>query len=166
MSEMTARLELPLIRAGQAGKEIAHNEALTRLSMLVQPVVEAVGAIVPPPDALAGQAWILGAEPTGDWIGHPLAIAGFTEAGWRFTAPGDGLTAWVAPVRLTARFANGGWSIGDLHASRLFIDGSPSIGAPQPAIVDPAGGGNIDTESRSSVAAILEVLRFHGLILA
>lgn len=56
MTDTTARLGLPLIVPGQAGKEIAHNEALTLLAALVQPVVVAVGLDTPPTDPVPGEA--------------------------------------------------------------------------------------------------------------
>jgi hypothetical protein len=40
--QISARLALPLLAAGQAGKEVTHNEALTRLDMLVQPAVAGI----------------------------------------------------------------------------------------------------------------------------
>jgi len=164
MDDTTARLDLPLIAPGQAGKEITHNEALSRLAILVQPIVMTVGVTTPPPDPLPGQAWIVGAAAEGIWAGHDLAIAGWTDGGWRFVSPEEGMTAWVVADQLAARFLEGDWRIGELRGRQLFIDGSASIGAPQPAIADPVGGTNIDLESRSSIAGILDALRYHGLV--
>ena len=44
----TSRFALPLLAAGQADKELTHNEALACLDILLQPVVQAVGLTVPP----------------------------------------------------------------------------------------------------------------------
>ena len=164
MNDRTARLDLPLIIPGQAGKENAHNEALTRLDMVVQPVVVSVGTITPPETPLPGQAWIVGATPDGAWANHPFAIAGWTAGGWRFVDAREGISASVSTEKVVARYIDGAWTVGELRATRLFIDGVASIGVAQTAVPDPAVGANIDVESRSSIGTILSVLRFHGLI--
>jgi len=164
MGEQTDRLELPMIVPGQAGKEIAHNEAIARLAILTQPVVVAVGLTEPPTAPIPGQAWIVGASPTGDWAGHDNAIAGWTAGGWRFTAAKEGMNAWIEVDQIMARFIGGGWRIGEIRAKRLFIEGTPSIGPAQPPLDAPVGGDIIDVESRTSISSILDVLRYHGLI--
>ena len=45
----TSRWALPLLDAGQAQKEMTHNEALARLDLLAQAGVQAVGVDAPPP---------------------------------------------------------------------------------------------------------------------
>ena len=156
---------MPLIVPGQAGKDIIHNEALERLAILVQPTVESVGDTTPPAEPVVGRAWILGDAPTGAWAGYPHAIAAWTGGGWRFVMADEGMTAWVAPSRLAAQFLDGAWEVGEVRAHRLSIDGAASVGLPQPAPAEPVEGENIDAESRSSIVAILDVLRYHGLIL-
>ncbi|TPG15384.1 DUF2793 domain-containing protein [Sphingomonas oligophenolica] len=163
MENTSARLDLPLIVPGQAGKDLVHNEALTQLAFLIQPAVLAVGATVPPSAPAPGEAWILGDDPTGEWAGQAHSIAGWTAGGWRFVAPTEGMAAWSIPNRLTVRFDQGSWTIGVIAAARLTIAGTQSIGPAQP-ITEPDGGTVIDLESRTSISAILGVLRFHGLI--
>ncbi len=96
MSELSPRFGLPLLQAGQAQKEIYHNEAVTAIEALVQPVAESLGDTTPPSSPTAGQSWIVGASPSGAWSGRADAVASWTEGGWRFTAPGDGMTFWIA----------------------------------------------------------------------
>ena len=81
MTDTTARLALPFLAAGQAQKEMTHNEALARLDLVVDATVEAVGLMTPPASPLPGQAWVTGAAPTGDWMGQANALAGWTESG-------------------------------------------------------------------------------------
>ncbi|WP_367112966.1 DUF2793 domain-containing protein [Sphingomonas sp.] len=85
MTDPTHRLALPLLEPGQAQKEFFHNEALTRLDIAVQGAATGP-ADTPPAVPRPGQCWIVGATPTGDWIGHAHAVAGWTDAGWRFLA--------------------------------------------------------------------------------
>src|SRR3989344_3642622 len=88
----TARFALPLLAMAQAQKEVTHNEALTLLDALVQPVVEDGPQAVPPSAPVAGQGWIVGAAASGAWVGEEGALALWTSGGWRF----DG-AAWVEP---------------------------------------------------------------------
>lgn len=44
------------------------------------------------------------------------------------------------------------------------VDGQQILTIQQPALTDPAGGGTIDTEARTSIIEILDTLRTHGLI--
>jgi len=160
----TARLGLPLLVAGQAQKEIAHNEALALADMLIQPVAESLGRNDPPSAPVEGQAWILGAAPTGAWSGRADAVAGWSEGGWRFCAAREGLHAFVRDTGLWARFSGGSWQSGVLDASSVRIGGNAVLGARQAAISMASGGSTVDAEARAAIAAILTALRGHGLI--
>lgn len=87
----TTRHLLPLLSAGQAQKEIAHNEALVALDHLLHPVVEDIGINVPPAHPDEGQGWIIGEAPTEAWAGRAGQIAWWTIGGWRFSVPFEGL---------------------------------------------------------------------------
>jgi hypothetical protein len=57
MSESASpRWALPLLAAGQAEKELIHNEALVRLDLMVQPSVITVGISTPPEAPSDGEA--------------------------------------------------------------------------------------------------------------
>lgn len=143
----TGRLGLPFIQAGQAQKELWHNEALLRLDLLVQASVEAVGRDDPPVAPVAEPAWVVGDAPTGAWTGHARAVAGWSAGGWRFVAPVVGMAVWSIADRVTVRFVDGAWTTG--------------TGA---AIAGPTGGGMIDAEARAALTAVLAVLRANHLI--
>ncbi|HEX8388428.1 MAG TPA: DUF2793 domain-containing protein [Sphingomonas sp.] len=162
--EDTPRLGLPLLRAGQAQKEVMHNEALAALDLLVQAGVESIGSNAPPADPVAGRAWIIGSDPQGAWAGRAHMVAGWTDAGWRFATPVGGMTAWVAAERLPARFIDGGWRLGDVHATRLLVGGVPVLGSRRAAIAEPEGGAVVDAEARARINMILAAMRDHGLI--
>lgn len=166
MSDMdaTIRLGLPLLAAGQAQKEITHNEALTRLDIAVQASVVAVGLAVPPTSPAVGDAWVVGAAAGGAWAGQADAIAAWTAAGWRFVAPREGMTVWSAADRGDVRFSNGAWASGDLRGGRVLIDNVKVVGARGIAIAAPTGGTVVDREARAGIAAVLAALRGHGLI--
>lgn len=160
----TARFALPLLYAGQAQKELFFNEALTLADALVQACVEAVGIDIPPSDPDPGHCWIVGTAPTGEWSAVAGALALWTESGWRFTPPREGMTAWSAGDELPVHYMGGSWRIGRIAAAQLVIDGEQVVGAREPAVEDPDGGGVVDAEARTAIEGILAALRGHGLI--
>lgn len=162
--DRSARFALPLLQAGQAQKEIAHNEALTRIDIAVQAAAAGAGDDVPPAEPSPGTCWIVGDAPTGAWAGMAGALAGWTGDGWRFITPREGMTVWLCVDGVTARFIGGAWRIGDVAGRRLVIDGVAVVGAQSAGIADPSGGTTVDSEARGVLAAILVALRDHGLI--
>jgi hypothetical protein len=164
MTDATARFSLPFIASGQAAKELFHNEALARIDALLQPVVEAVSQDMPPISPTPGQCWIVGAAPAGDWAGQAMAVAAWTEDGWRFVAPRAGMYVWSLADTVSATFDGAGWTLGALHVRHVIVEGVAVVGAQQSAIVNPGGGTSPDPESRAAISAILSALRAHGLI--
>ena len=165
MSEdRTARLALPLLHAGQAQKELDHNEALALLDMCVQPVVLEDGLNLPPADPAEGDCWIVGADPGGAWSGQAFALAGWTAGGWRFVAPYRGMAARRSSDGVDVRYDGDQWIVGEVRAAALIIAGERVVAARQPAVANPVSGGTIDVEARLGLAEILATLRTHGLI--
>ncbi|MDK2766137.1 MAG: DUF2793 domain-containing protein [Sphingomonas sp.] len=161
----TPRFALPLLHAGQAQKELFHNEAVAGIDALLHPEVEAVGTDVPPATPEPGQAWIVGTAPTGDWAGHGDEIACWTDGGWRFAVPRTGMTVWAESLTQPVRYRAGtGWEIGVIAARRIEVDGVQVIGARGEAVATPAGGAIVDDQARAAIAGILDALRAHGLI--
>lgn len=94
MSDLSARLDLPLIKPSQAQKHVTHNEAIQILDGLVQAVVEETGAETPPFEPVAGQLFALGPAPTGDWTGEGGKLALRVAEAWLFLTPREGWRAW------------------------------------------------------------------------
>jgi Protein of unknown function (DUF2793) len=164
MSEESARLALPLLAPGQAQKEMTHNEALTRLDIIVQSVVVAVAPAAVPADPQPGQCWIVGAGASGVWQGQDGALAAWTEGGWRFVPAFDGMAVWSLADGMSVTRRQGQWETGALDVRTVRVGGQAVLGARQPPIAEPIGGAIVDSESRATVAAILAMLRSHGLI--
>lgn len=162
--ELSTRLGLPLLFAGQAQKELTHNEALTLLDLAVQPVVAGIGVNDPPAAPATGECWIVGPSPTGAWSGQAAAMAGWTAGGWRFLSPRAGWCVVDAGTGMTARFDAGGWTQGVVRAGRVEVNGERVVAARQPAVATPSGGTTIDAEARETLAGILAAMRTHGLI--
>lgn len=162
----THRLRLPLLHAGQAQKEIWHNEALAVLDLLVQPVVLSVGATEPPTTPGIGDCHVVGDGGQGEWAGRDHAIAGWTVAGWRFVAPVEGMRFLIAQTMVPLTFADGAWRVGVLAVSALTVNGLQVVGERGDAVVAPSGGTTIDSEARAAISSIISALMAHGLIAA
>ena len=164
MSLESARLALPFIAAGQAQKELTHNEALALIDVGLAAAAESAGLDEPPAAPVASQCWVVGAAPTGLWAGHADDLACWTESGWRFLPAVEGMTVWLKAQRLWAVREAEGWAIGGVRGDRLVVDGVQVVGARGAPVAAPAGGSVIDAEARSAIEAILDRLIAHGLI--
>lgn len=160
MTETSARFALPHIMPGQAQKEAFHNEALTLIDAALHPVAETLGDNVPPAAPQPGQCWIVGASPTGAWSGQAGKLAAWTDGGWRFVAPPEGMRVALRGTGLAAIRTASGWEQGVVRASSVAIGGVQVVGARQPAIASAVSG----NEVRDALNAALAALRAHGLI--
>ncbi len=160
----TDRLGLPLLAAGQAQKEISHNEALALLDLLVCANVESLDLDAPPASPAAGQCWIVAAGASGAWAGQQGAIAAWSGGGWQFLPPKEGHIAWAVDRDSMVRFDGSYWQELPARGDGFYVAGERVAGARQGAIADPAGGSTQDNEARSAIYAILAAMRTHGLI--
>lgn len=162
MAETTPRLGLPCIVPGQAQKEIFHNEALARIDLIVHAVVE--GTRNDPPAAAAeGQAWIVGAAPSGDWASKQNMLAAWTDGGWRFVGPVERMAVWNRTRDCWVHWLGSAWSGGEYPVASLVIGGKKVVGERQPAVPSPSGGTIIDQEARAAIHALTATLKSHGL---
>ena len=164
--ETTERLSLPMLLAGQAQKEISHNEALQILDTVVCGAVEEGPRNDQPATPVSGTAYIVGASPTGEWSQYAHHVATFTAAGWRYVAPTHGLVLLVISTATFAAFGTTGWEVGAVRCERLMIGGVQVVGQQSPSIAAPAGGTMVDSEARATLDQLLSALRSHGLIAA
>jgi hypothetical protein len=164
MPELSDRFALPLLNAGQAQKEIYHNEALATIDLLAHAAIEDHDVDTPPSSPSVGQCWLVGASPSGAWAGHAGMLAGWTSGGWRFVMPRVGMVLWDIGGGYWLHYDGSGWGVGTLPATALEVGGIQVVGSQQGAITDPTGGSVIDTEARGAIGLILSALRMHGLI--
>ena len=160
----TDRLSLPLLAAGQAQKELTHNEALLLIDVAVQPVVESADIFSPPATPDPGRCWVIAGPATGAWAGHENAIAAWTAGGWLFALPQNGWRAWAIDRGNMIRFDGVDWLDEPSRAGGYHIGGERVVGSRQPAIATPSGGMTQDTEARGAIASMLLAMRAHGLI--
>ena len=166
MTDTSHRLALPFLIAGQAQKEIWHNEALMHLDYLVQPVIVAHAPFSVPSSPQPGQCWIVGASPAGVWSGKTAHLACWTSQGWRFAAPFEGLTCWSIADACNWQYNGSVWAKGIISGQAVRLDGQQVLTTRQPAIPNPTGGSIVDLECRVVLTSLLATLRNHGLIAA
>lgn len=162
MGEATPRLQLPYIIPGQAQKETAHNEALTRIDAILCAAVESARD-TPPESPAEGQSWIVGAAPSGSWATKQNMLAAWTEGGWRFIAPINRMAVWNRELGYWIHWLGLAWSQGEHPVGSLTVSGKKVIGERQPAVPSPSGGTIIDQEARAAIAALTATLKSHGL---
>ncbi|WP_240885562.1 DUF2793 domain-containing protein [Sphingomonas sp. SFZ2018-12] len=163
--DKTPRFSLPMLYAGQAQKELTHNEALVAIDTLLHLVVRGTTGL-PPEDPTPGDCWIVGAPATDVWTGREGQIATWTTGGWRHHVPTVGMSAWSIVDGVMLTWLGAEWSQGELRGTRFQVAGMQVVGARQPAIADPSGGAVVDQQARATIAALLSALRAHGLIAA
>jgi hypothetical protein len=96
MSDTTPRVALPLLAAAQAQKHVTHNEALLELDALIAAVILDRDLSAPPSTPSDGDTYLVKATGTGAWTGQNGKLAYSIDGGWRFYAPFEGLSAYVA----------------------------------------------------------------------
>lgn len=94
MSDTSPILALPYLMPAQAQKHVTHNEALQRLDVLVQTVVESFGATLPPDTPVEGEVHAPGPGATGPWAGQEGHLALWLDGAWSFVALRPGWRAW------------------------------------------------------------------------
>lgn len=113
----TMRHGLPLLAAGQAQKEVTHNEALLAIDRQLQLAVETRALAAPPAAPAAGANYIVATAATGAWTDHSGDVATFDGFGWifwfrsRVASPGSRMRAYL---RSTA--TDGRWAVGRYRA--------------------------------------------------
>ncbi len=110
MSDISPRLELPLLQPAQAQKHVTHNEALRILDIFVQLTVETFDATDPPVTPEEGKVYAVGAGGTGAWFGATGSLATWVDGAWQFHTPTAG---WIAAHAATSEvrvFTGSVWS--------------------------------------------------------
>lgn len=158
----TLRLRLPLLAAGQAQKEITHNEALTGLDGIVHVAALSRQLAAPPSTAAPGDIHIVPAAGVAAWGAPADTLMCWDGQGWRQIVPVPGMTAYVVSEAAMLVYMTGwqtGWPV-----ARLAIAGRSVLGAVPATIVPPAGGAVVDAEARAVLGALLLALAAQGLI--
>ncbi|MGC4250711.1 MAG: DUF2793 domain-containing protein [Sphingobium sp.] len=162
--EMTPRWGLPLLFAGQAQKELFHNEALTRIDLLLHGRAESADLTEAPAASSVGTCWIVGAAASGAWAGQEDAVACWTEGGWRFVPAAAGMALWVTDRGHAMYYDGAAWRSGAYRSDGLYVNDVRVVGGRLGAVGNPSGGGVVDVQARAAIDSILDIMRTHGLI--
>ncbi|BDI59643.1 DUF2793 domain-containing protein [Qipengyuania nanhaisediminis] len=138
----TARLNLPLLFAGQAQKEFFVNQSLELIDALMQPVITASLA-APPADPAPGSIYRITATANGEWAGKEDDLAVRIGGAWNYVTPYAGMTAVDAQS----------------GAILCFDSGWQAPHEPPQA----TGGSVIDTEARQMLTELVDALRTAGI---
>lgn len=152
---ITVRFEFPLLAAGQAQKEVTHNQAVEAIDRMLHPSVKSRLLNAPPVTASLGDSWIVGDLPVGLWAGMSGSIAVFEGYGWSFVTPKSGMVTWIQDEFAMAVWHNGwsnGWPI-----TRLIPLAISTVELP-------ASGTTVDAEMRASFAVLVSNLQQLGLV--
>ncbi len=157
------RLALPLLAAGQAQKDVTHNDAVLAIDRLLALAVASRSVTTPPASPAPGTCHIVPAAGAAAW-GQPAGtlMHWVGDTGWQSVAPRDGQTALVVDedVMLVHR---GGWQA-SWPVAGLTIGGRTVLAANPVAIAPPTGGTVVDAEARSAIAALITALRQMGVL--
>lgn len=112
----TPRLEMPYLVAGQAQKEITHNDALNDLDSLAQISVINRTTTVPPATPVDGDSYIIPVSATGAWAGYTNAVATY-YSGWRIKPAKIGWVAYVQAESVFYVFDGTSWQLLKVNAT-------------------------------------------------
>ena len=127
----TPDLGIPELAQQQANPDVTHNEALQIIQALLKGVVDRA-VNTPPGSPTDGDAYIIGAAPTGAWAGRANAIAVRVGTVWRFIPGNDdagsaiaigarheGLTLWVNDENVRYTWSGSAWVQASIAASQV-----------------------------------------------
>ena len=137
--------------------------ALTLLDGIVHAAVEGAPLADPPESPGPGESWIVAPDANEAWAGQEHKIAIWSAGGWRFVAPIPGMAAWDKASAVWRYWDGSAWSDGNLPAAKLVVGGQQVVRPRLAALASPSGGTTIDAEARDAIAAIIVVLKSHGL---
>ncbi len=106
----TPRLGMPYLVAGQAQKEVTHNDALNDMDSIAQMSVINKTTATPPTSPAEGDSYIIAASPTGAWAGNANAIASY-YSGWRIKTPKTGWFAYVQAEGVFYLYDGSAWNV-------------------------------------------------------
>lgn len=108
--QVTSRLTLPLMAAGQAQKHVTFNEAILALDDIVALSVLDIDLGTPPPIPAANARYIVPAGAAGAWAGQTGMVACWRDGAWLFQTPRAGWLAFVESRQAYVQFTGSAWT--------------------------------------------------------
>tara|TARA_R110000787_G_scaffold200119_2_gene311157 strand:+ start:2354 stop:3733 length:1380 start_codon:yes stop_codon:yes gene_type:complete len=127
MNNSSPKLDLPFIQPAQAQKHVTHNEAIKRLDVLVQAVVEDAALTSPPAGATEGDSYIVAPGGINAWEARDGEIATFYNNSWDFITPQKGWSVYVKNTDGPVTYTGATWVDGSqiLRPSQLGVSAEP-----------------------------------------
>lgn len=105
----TNHLDLVLLEQSQAQKDVTMNEALARIDAVLNCGAQSAALATPPGAPEEGDLYIVADSATDDWQGQENRLAYYDGGIWRFIAPNEGVTLWVADAAEYYRYDGSVW---------------------------------------------------------
>ena len=106
----TPRLKLPYITTGQAQKgPVSYKKAVDLLDALAQPTVINMTTTAPPGSPSNGDAYVIAATASGDWLTKEDQIAVY-EDGWLYTSPLQGMMVYNQDDDVVYVYRSSAWN--------------------------------------------------------
>jgi len=117
---------------------VAESGPNARIALVSSSLAEARAVMV------EGEAWLVVAPASGDWIGQEDTLATYTGSQWLFIPPQAGIRVFHRSSR------------------QFYLYDNAWTSASEPAV--PSGGTAIDSEARDTIAEIVTALRTAGIL--
>lgn len=107
------------------------NENLRRLDLFVAARVLEMGVNTPPGSPDDGDAYVVGASPTGAWVGHEGEVARWWETGavWEFITPLEGWQVYDDDTATYYKFTGSAWTGTQVFDAYCFALSTPPANA-------------------------------------
>lgn len=148
----TANLNLMLVAANQAQKEVTVNTALTTIDAILNCGAISFGVDTPPVSPIAGDLYIIGSSPTGAWADKANQIA-YYQSGWKFIVPKESMAIWVNDEDVLYRWDGSIWS--DAHFKlgiNTSADNINKLAVKSEAVLFDNDGGNAQVKVNKNAA--------------
>ncbi|MGE0754927.1 MAG: DUF2793 domain-containing protein [Alphaproteobacteria bacterium] len=116
----TNHMGITLLEQSQSQKEITVNQALAHIDALMNTAAKSRTTSVPPGSPAAGDVYIIGSAPSGDWASNAGDITYYDQT-WKFIAPNEGMTLWVEDESLFVTYDGINWQ------TSIVVDGASYI---------------------------------------
>ncbi|WP_292051288.1 MULTISPECIES: DUF2793 domain-containing protein, partial [unclassified Brevundimonas] len=132
MTDVSARLGLPYVAAGQLQKHVTVNEAMTRLDALVQSVAQSRTRSSPPGVVEEGAMFIVGPDPFDGWSGYAHGdLLRADIGGWVRIDPAEGMRLTVLEEGAVVVRLDGEWrALGSARRETRTVTSDETLSVP------------------------------------
>ena len=153
---LSPRFSLPYITAGVSA-QVNYNKAMQILEVLANGMIKDRD-LTAPPAAANGDAYIVGASATGDWLDHDDEIAVWHDE-WVFFDAAEGMSMWVEDEGVNIRRGSSTWKAitGECVFAAIDSSGAQSVPATASTVIHTfpttirAGSANVFTYSAGAI---------------